>query len=54
MLQDYDMPGLKTESRIAWIGPERAAWFRDTEGDHPLDQRALGKAVDAKFVSLAR
>lgn len=29
--EDYDLPGLKTENHIAWIGPERAAWFRDSE-----------------------
>jgi hypothetical protein len=33
MLHDYDMPGLKTDSHIAWIGPERAARFRDSEGN---------------------
>jgi catechol 2,3-dioxygenase-like lactoylglutathione lyase family enzyme len=31
--EDYDFPGLKTENHIAWIGPERAAWFRDSEGN---------------------
>ena len=31
--EDYDLPGLRTEDHIAWIGPERAAWFRDSEGN---------------------
>lgn len=31
--EDYDLPGLKTENHVAWIGPERAAWFRDSEGN---------------------
>ena len=31
--EDYDLPGLKTKGHIAWIGPERAAWFRDSEGN---------------------
>lgn len=31
--EDYDFPGLKTVDHIAWIGPERAAWFRDSEGN---------------------
>ncbi len=31
--EDYDFPGLQTEDHIAWIGPERAAWFRDSEGN---------------------
>jgi catechol 2,3-dioxygenase-like lactoylglutathione lyase family enzyme len=30
---DYDLPGLRTIDQIAWIGPERAAWFRDSEGN---------------------
>ena len=30
---DYDVPGLRTVDHIAWIGPERAAWFRDSEGN---------------------
>jgi catechol 2,3-dioxygenase-like lactoylglutathione lyase family enzyme len=33
VFEDYDLPGLKTENHIAWIGPERAAWFRDSEGN---------------------
>ena len=33
VFEDYDFPGLKTENHIAWIGPERAAWFRDSEGN---------------------
>jgi catechol 2,3-dioxygenase-like lactoylglutathione lyase family enzyme len=31
--EDYDFPGLRTVDHIAWIGPERAAWFRDSEGN---------------------
>ena len=31
--EDYDLPGLRTENHIAWLGPERAAWFKDTEGN---------------------
>ncbi len=31
--EDYDFPKLKTVAHIAWIGPERAAWFRDSEGN---------------------
>ena len=33
VFEDYDLPGLKTENHIGWIGPERAAWFRDSEGN---------------------
>ena len=31
--EDYDLPGLSTVDQIAWIGPERAAWFSDSEGN---------------------
>ena len=31
--EEYDLPGLRTEAHIAWIGPERAAWFHDSEGN---------------------
>lgn len=30
---DYDYPTLRTVDQIAWIGPERAAWFHDSEGN---------------------
>jgi catechol 2,3-dioxygenase-like lactoylglutathione lyase family enzyme len=33
VFEDYDVPGLRTVDHIAWIGPERAAWFRDSEGN---------------------
>lgn len=31
--EEYDMPGLVTENGIATVGPARAAWFKDTEGN---------------------
>ena len=31
--EDYDLPGLKTEHHIAVIGGEKAAWFKDPEGN---------------------
>jgi predicted enzyme related to lactoylglutathione lyase len=31
--EDYDMPGLKTEGHIAKMNGDRAAWFKDTEGN---------------------
>jgi len=31
--EDYDFPGPRTVDHIAWLGPERAAWFRDSEGN---------------------
>ena len=31
--EDYDMPGLKTTDGVATLEGERAAWFRDPEGN---------------------
>ncbi len=32
-LEEYDMPGLKTENGIAQVGPEKAAFFKDPDGN---------------------
>ena len=31
--EEYNFPGLKTENGIASIGDQKAAWFKDTEGN---------------------
>ena len=31
--EDYDFPGLTTEDGVAFVGTERSAWFKDTEGN---------------------
>lgn len=31
--EDYDLPGLKTVGHVCVLGAEKAAWFRDTEGN---------------------
>lgn len=33
VFEDYDFPGLKTVEGIAELGYERAAWFKDSEGN---------------------
>jgi catechol 2,3-dioxygenase-like lactoylglutathione lyase family enzyme len=33
VFEDYDLPGLKTENGIGFVGTERSAWFKDTEGN---------------------
>lgn len=33
VFEEYDMPGLKTENGIATSDQERAAWFKDSEGN---------------------
>jgi catechol 2,3-dioxygenase-like lactoylglutathione lyase family enzyme len=31
--EDYDVPGLKTKAGVCDLGAERAAWFRDPDGN---------------------
>jgi hypothetical protein len=31
--EEYDMPGLKTNRGIAMLGRDKAAWFKDSEGN---------------------
>ena len=31
--EEYDFPGLKTVNGIAFEGPAKVAWFKDTEGN---------------------
>jgi catechol 2,3-dioxygenase-like lactoylglutathione lyase family enzyme len=33
LFEEYDFPGLKTNHGIADLGYQRAAWFRDSEGN---------------------
>ena len=31
--EEYDFPGLKTVDGVATLGPDKGAWFKDTEGN---------------------
>jgi predicted enzyme related to lactoylglutathione lyase len=31
--EDYDLPGLKTVDHVCVLGADKAAWFKDTEGN---------------------
>jgi len=33
VFEDYDFPGLKTVNGLASMGPAKAAWFKDSEGN---------------------
>jgi catechol 2,3-dioxygenase-like lactoylglutathione lyase family enzyme len=33
LFDDYDLPGLKTVDKVCILGSEKAAWFKDTEGN---------------------
>ena len=34
VFENYDLPGLKTVNHVCVLGSEKAAWFRDTEGNY--------------------
>lgn len=34
VFEDYDFPGLKTIDHVCVLGAEKAAWFRDPEGNY--------------------
>jgi len=34
VFEDYDLPGLKTVGHVCVLGSEKAAWFKDTEGNY--------------------
>ena len=34
VFEDYDLPGLRTEAHVCVLGSEKAAWFKDTEGNY--------------------
>lgn len=33
VFEDYDFPGLKTVDHVCVLGAEKAAWFKDSEGN---------------------
>jgi predicted enzyme related to lactoylglutathione lyase len=34
VFENYDFPGLKTVDHVCVLGAEKAAWFKDTEGNY--------------------
>lgn len=34
VFEDYDLPGFKTVQHVCVLGSEKAAWFKDTEGNY--------------------
>ena len=34
IFEDYDLPGFKTVDHVCVLGAEKAAWFKDTEGNY--------------------
>jgi catechol 2,3-dioxygenase-like lactoylglutathione lyase family enzyme len=33
VFEDYDLPGFKTDNHVCVLGAEKAAWFKDSEGN---------------------
>ncbi|HJW50869.1 MAG TPA: VOC family protein [Burkholderiaceae bacterium] len=33
VFENYDLPGFRTEGHVCVLGSEKAAWFKDTEGN---------------------
>lgn len=44
VFEDYDSPGLKTVNHVCVLGAEKAAWFKDTEGNYLCIHEDLPKA----------
>jgi catechol 2,3-dioxygenase-like lactoylglutathione lyase family enzyme len=42
VFEDYDFPGLKTVDHVCVLGSEKAAWFKDTEGNYLCLHEELG------------
>jgi len=34
VFENYDLPGVKTVNHVCVLGAEKAAWFKDTEGNY--------------------
>lgn len=42
VFEDYDLPGLKTVDHVCVLGAEKAAWFRDPEGNYLCIHEDIG------------
>ena len=44
LFEDYDFPDFKTVNHVCVLGSEKAAWFKDTEGNYLCLHEELAKA----------
>lgn len=44
VFEDYDFPGLKTVDHVCVLGSEKAAWFKDSEGNYLCLHEDLAQA----------
>lgn len=42
VFEDYDLPGLKTVDHVCVLGAEKAAWFKDPEGNYLCIHEDIG------------
>lgn len=42
VFEDYDLPGFKTVEHVCVLGAEKAAWFKDTEGNFLCIHQDIG------------
>lgn len=42
VFEDYDFPGFKTVNHVCVLGAEKAAWFKDTEGNYLCIHQDIG------------
>ena len=42
VFEDYDFPGLKTVNHVCVLGAEKAAWFKDSEGNYLCIHEDIG------------
>jgi len=42
VFEDYDLPGFRTVGHVCVLGAEKAAWFKDTEGNILCIHQDLG------------
>jgi len=42
VFESYDLPGFKTVEHVCVLGAEKAAWFKDTEGNYLCLHEDLG------------
>lgn len=43
VFEDYDFPGLKTVNHVCVLGAEKAAWFKDSEGNYLCIHEDVGR-----------
>jgi hypothetical protein len=52
IFEDYDLPGLKTVEHVCVLGSDRAAWFKDTEGNILCVHQSGARPRSSRLVSL--